>query len=100
MALERVEHGRCLTACTAVLHRLASAASGLLPSVPLCALPTLASWLAIPPAPAFCRAERWLQVLATALPAASTYFIDYSIIHGLCINLFRFVWCVAGLHIL
>jgi hypothetical protein len=38
-------------------------------------------------------------VLATALPAASTYFIDYTIIHGLCINLFRFVWCVARLHI-
>lgn len=38
----------------------------------------------------------WLQMLGAALPSASTYFLNYIIIHALCTNFFRFIWC-AGL---
>lgn len=38
----------------------------------------------------FCR--YWLQILGAALPSASTYFLNYIIIHALSTNWFRFVW--------
>lgn len=43
------------------------------------------------PLPLLC-AGYWLQMLGTALPNASTYFLNYIIIHALCTNWFRFVW--------
>lgn len=42
-----------------------------------------------------CPAGEWLKHLGLALPSSSSFFINYAIIHGLCINLFRFVWCAA-----
>lgn len=35
----------------------------------------------------------WLQILGAALPAASTYFLNYCIIGALSSNFSRFVWC-------
>ncbi|PRW05771.1 ERD4-related membrane [Chlorella sorokiniana] len=35
---------------------------------------------------------QWLTQLGLSLPTSSSFFINYAIIHGLCINVFRFVW--------
>ncbi len=42
-----------------------------------------------PPSPA----GHWLAQLGTSLPTASTYFLNYIIIHTLSTNFFRFIWC-------
>ncbi|EFN57874.1 hypothetical protein CHLNCDRAFT_57000 [Chlorella variabilis] len=35
---------------------------------------------------------KWLQLLATALPSASIWFMDYLVVHALAINVWRFAW--------
>lgn len=35
----------------------------------------------------------WLTQLGTSLPTASTYFLNYIMIHALSTNFFRFIWC-------
>lgn len=38
----------------------------------------------------------WLTQLGTSLPTASTYFLNYIIIHALSTNFFRFIWPHEG----
>lgn len=61
-----------------------------MPCWPVASHPRLLPRACRPPPPA--AAGQWVTQLGLSLPAASSFFVNYAIIHGLCINFFRFVW--------
>ena len=46
----------------------------------------------LPAAPPDVCAANWLNLLATGLPSAVAFFINYIIIHAFATNVFRFFW--------
>lgn len=79
-------HGRASLTPAALLGRLGAEGARLHTSCVRTAHPC-------PPPPPPSPAGFWLTQLGTSLPTASTYFLNYIIIHALSTNFFRFIWC-------